>query len=68
MEQTTARADEIEEAAGGKDKEIIVQCHHGRRSMQVAATLRGLGFTNVKSMAGGIDLWSIDIDPQVPRY
>jgi rhodanese-related sulfurtransferase len=68
MDQITARADEIEEAAGGKDKEIIVQCHSGRRSLQVAATLRGLGFTSVKSLAGGIDLWSVDIDPQVPRY
>lgn len=68
MDQTVARADEIDEAAGGKDQEIIVQCHHGRRSMQVTATLRGLGFSNVKSMAGGIDLWSIDIDPKVARY
>ena len=68
MDQTTARADEIEEAAGGRDKEVIVYCHTGRRSLNVAATLRGLGFTNVKSMAGGIELWSVDIDPKVPRY
>lgn len=68
MDQTVSRADEIEEAAGGKDRPIIVHCHHGRRSLQVAATLRGLGFTSVRSMAGGIDLWSIDIDPKVARY
>ncbi|MGD9689200.1 MAG: rhodanese-like domain-containing protein [Phycisphaerales bacterium] len=68
MDQTVARADEIEEAAGGRDREIIVYCHHGRRSMQVTATLRGLGFTRVRSMAGGIDLWSVDIDAGVPRY
>lgn len=68
MDQIVARADEVEEAAGGKSGEIIVYCHHGRRSLQVTTTLRGLGFTNVKSMAGGIDLWSLTIDPKVPRY
>jgi rhodanese-related sulfurtransferase len=49
------------------DEPIIIHCHHGRRSMQMAHVLRGQGY-NVKSMAGGIDLWSIDIDPSVPRY
>ncbi len=49
------------------DEPIIIHCHHGRRSMQMAHVLRGQGY-NVKSMAGGIDLWSIDIDPTVPRY
>ena len=60
--------DEIAEAAGSQDRPIIVHCHHGRRSLQVTATLRGLGYRNVKSMAGGIDLWSLDIDSSVRRY
>lgn len=68
MQTVVEQADEIEEAAGGKERPIIVYCHHGRRSLQVTATLRGLGFTDVRSMAGGIDLWSVDVDGAVPRY
>ncbi|MBL8756828.1 MAG: hypothetical protein JNK35_00185 [Phycisphaerae bacterium] len=68
MDQTVARADEIEDAAGGKNSPIIVMCHHGRRSMNVTSTLRGLGFSNVKSMAGGIDAWSLSVDPSIRRY
>ena len=68
MQGIEQQAEDVEDAAGGKDKPIVVYCHHGRRSLQVTATLRGLGFTNVKSMAGGIDLWSMDIDGAVKRY
>lgn len=49
------------------DEPIIIHCHHGGRSLQMALILRNHGY-NVKSMAGGIDLWSIDIDPSIPRY
>lgn len=49
-------------------RRIVVHCHHGRRSLQGAAILRAAGFADVRSMAGGIDLWSIDIDQSVPRY
>lgn len=68
MNEIPRRADELEADDGSKDRPIIVHCHRGMRSLQVTATLRGLGFTNVKSLAGGIDLWSIDIDPTVKRY
>ena len=73
MSEIEQRADELiaddGPAAGlGKDRPIIVHCHHGMRSLRVTATLRGLGFTNVKSMAGGIDQWSVAVDPSVPRY
>ncbi len=51
-----------------KAAEIIVYCHHGMRSMQAAGQLRALGYTNVRSMAGGIDQWSREVDPSVPRY
>lgn len=68
MDQVGGRLDDVEDAAGGRDRPIIVYCHHGRRSLTVTARLREAGFTDVKSMAGGIDLWSMDIDPSVPRY
>ena len=50
------------------DKKIVAHCHHGGRSLQAAAILRKQGFTDVHSMAGGINLWSLDIDPDVSRY
>ncbi len=51
-----------------KDKRIIVHCHHGGRSMRVTRWLRDNGFENVSNLAGGIDAWSTEIDPAVPRY
>lgn len=62
------RADELEDDEGRRDRPIVVYCHHGRRSLRAAALLRALGFTDVRSMAGGIDLWSQRVDDQVPRY
>ena len=51
-----------------KSAEIIVYCHHGMRSMQAVGQLRALGYTNARSMAGGIDRWSREVEPDVPRY
>lgn len=48
--------------------EVICYCHHGMRSLDVARWLRGQGVAEAKSMAGGIERWSLEIDPQVPRY
>ena len=47
---------------------LLIYCHHGARSLQVANWLRQQGIENVASMAGGIDRWSLEIDPNVPRY
>jgi rhodanese-related sulfurtransferase len=47
---------------------IIIYCHAGVRSARAALYLTQLGYTNVRSMAGGIDAWSLDVDPAVPRY
>jgi rhodanese-related sulfurtransferase len=47
---------------------LIVFCHHGMRSLNVVNWLRGQGITACQSMSGGIDQWSTDIDPSVPRY
>jgi rhodanese-related sulfurtransferase len=50
------------------DEPIIVLCHHGARSLSVTMWLRNQGFDHVQSLAGGIDEWSRNIDPSVPRY
>jgi rhodanese-related sulfurtransferase len=47
---------------------LIVYCHHGMRSLQVVAWLRERGVAPCYSMTGGIDRWSVEIDPAVPRY
>jgi rhodanese-related sulfurtransferase len=50
------------------DAPIIVMCHHGARSLNVAIWLRDQGFTHAQSLSGGIDAWSRTIDPEIPRY
>jgi len=47
---------------------IVVYCHHGIRSLSGAAILQNAGFDNVASLAGGIEAWSLQVDPRVPRY
>jgi rhodanese-related sulfurtransferase len=51
-----------------KDTAIVTMCHHGMRSLDAAAYLRGHGFTNTRSMMGGIDAWAVQIDSSVQRY
>ena len=51
-----------------KDTAIVAHCHHGMRSLDAAAYLKGHGFANVKSMQGGIDAWSEKVDSSIPRY
>lgn len=64
---TEALLDEIVEE-WSPDTPIVCYCHHGVRSLNAAAFLSQKGFTNVRSMAGGIDAWSREIDPAMPRY
>jgi len=47
---------------------VAVLCHSGIRSAQVAAVLRATGFRRVANVTGGIDAWSLTIDPSIPRY
>jgi rhodanese-related sulfurtransferase len=47
---------------------VILFCHSGRRSLDAAAWLRSQGVSGARSMAGGIDRWSQEIDSRVPRY
>lgn len=51
-----------------RDQPIAVLCHHGMRSAMVADYLRAAGHTRVLNVTGGIDRWSVEADPQVPRY
>jgi rhodanese-related sulfurtransferase len=51
-----------------EENPIVVFCHHGMRSLQVVGWLREQGIGNCSSMAGGIDRWSLEVDPNVPRY
>lgn len=50
------------------DSHYVVYCHHGVRSLYAAQMLQAAGYTNVSSMTGGIDSWSLTVDPSVPRY
>jgi rhodanese-related sulfurtransferase len=50
------------------DAHIVTICHAGVRSLNVAVWLRNQGLENVQSLRGGIDAWSREIDPTVPRY
>ena len=50
------------------DAPIVVYCHHGIRSMQVALFLANTGFEQLYNLSGGIDAWSQTVDATVPRY
>ncbi|NNE93371.1 MAG: rhodanese [Verrucomicrobiales bacterium] len=51
-----------------ESKPAVIYCHHGMRSLQTTMFVRQRGRADVWSLAGGIDLWSQEIDPTVPRY
>lgn len=51
-----------------KEAELVLQCHTGSRSMYAAQFLQRLGFKRVANLKGGIEAWSIQVDPSVPRY
>ncbi|HVX63633.1 MAG TPA: rhodanese-like domain-containing protein [Pirellulales bacterium] len=65
MSELMARASELEPH---RDRDIVVHCHHGGRSMQVTRWLRQQGYVRAQSMAGGIDAWAVEINPELPRY
>ena len=51
-----------------KDTPIALHCHHGTRSRGAAEELLREGFTHVYNLEGGIEAWSREVDPSVPRY
>ena len=64
MNDTPAHLDKLRAMEG----QLIVYCHHGVRSLHVVQWLRSQGLTDVLSLAGGIDAWSLEVDPDLPRY
>lgn len=65
LQELNSRITELEQHA---DKKIVIHCHLGGRSLRMAMALRQQGFASVMSMAGGIDVWAVDIDPTLTRY
>lgn len=51
-----------------RDRDIVLYCHHGARSMQVGMWLRRQGYDRLANLDGGIDAWSQFEDPEIPRY
>jgi rhodanese-related sulfurtransferase len=66
MNTVPASLQEIERKSDGGT--LIVFCHHGVRSLNVVNWLRQQGVEECQSMSGGIDSWSAEVDPSVPRY
>lgn len=65
MSEMAERVGELEEH---RESDIIIHCHHGGRSLRVANWLRQQGFSTAQSMAGGIDVWAVEIEPGMLRY
>jgi len=63
MREIPLRLDELD-----RNRNLVVMCHSGGRSRQVAGYLLASGFEKIFNLAGGIDAWSQEIDPSVPRY
>ena len=65
-----ATAEIMEDIRNNWDKAmpIVTYCHHGVRSLHAARWLKAQGFTNARSLSGGIHAWAGEIDPSLPRY
>jgi rhodanese-related sulfurtransferase len=63
MQEVPARRGELP-----ADRDIVVVCHHGMRSLQVAHFLQQAGIERVFNLAGGIAAWAEQVDPDMPRY
>ena len=51
-----------------RNRRVVVHCHHGMRSARACEILQAHGFAHVENLAGGIEAWSLTVDPSVPRY
>ena len=51
-----------------RDKDVVVYCHHGARSLQACHFLKKMGFEKVKNLTGGIDAYALHVDRTLPRY
>lgn len=60
--------DRVREIEDWKERDIVVYCHHGVRSLHAIGWLRQQGFSKLRNLSGGIDGWSREVDPALPRY
>lgn len=58
----------LNELGADRERDVVVICHHGGRSMQVAMFLERNGFAAVHNLMGGVDAWAQEIDPAMRRY
>ena len=58
----------LEAVRGEGDRPVVIYCHHGMRSLDATQFLRVRGHEDTFSLRGGIEAWSLHIDPEVPRY
>lgn len=63
MNQIPAACEELD-----PEREIVLICHHGIRSRQVGYYMEHRGFTRLINLSGGVDAWSQEVDPHMPRY
>ena len=63
--ELASRAEEIE---NWKDDDVVVYCHHGVRSVHAIGIRGQFGFTRLHNLSGGIDRWTEEADPTLPRY
>lgn len=61
--QLPDRLDEL-----SSDQPYVVMCHHGGRSARATSYLLAQGLMHVRNLEGGIDAWSVHVDPEIPRY
>ena len=58
----------IAELEPWRNRPVVVHCQRGGRSRRACELLRSKGFSRVENLAGGIETWSLEVDPQVKRY
>jgi len=63
MQQVPAHSEELP-----RDRDLVLVCHHGMRSMHVADYLESLGFTRLFNLTGGIAAWAEEVDPAMAQY
>lgn len=51
-----------------RDRDLVLVCHHGGRSLRAAQWLEQHGFARLHNLTGGVDRWALDVDPSMPRY
>ncbi|MFO0829928.1 MAG: rhodanese-like domain-containing protein [Phycisphaerales bacterium] len=69
LHELERKLDELRDAIEDSNASfVVVHCHHGVRSLRATAVLRAAGMPDVRSLAGGIHLWAIDVQPGMPTY